>query len=152
MKVKIAHTQVERTDIESCLSFVVPGEPVAKARARTFSRKRNDGAVTSRTVTPAKTRAYENKVRTLCAIAVNKARWTSTKNDRFAVTVNIYRSHEGLGGDIDNIAKSALDAIQGPGLAMPDDRYVRDIACRLRQDKVNPRLEIEVRKCPKVMA
>lgn len=141
----------DREDASS-MSFVVPGEPVAKARARTFSKARADGTMKTRTTTPTRTRAYEKKVRMLCAVAANKARWTSSKSDRFDVAVDVYRTHEGLGGDVDNVLKSVLDAIHGPGLAMPDDRYVRTVVCRLHHDKANPRIEVTVRKYPKVAA
>lgn len=139
---------IEPSPYEDELRFVVPGEPVAKARARTFSGK-NGRIVTS---TPTKTRAYEKKVRTCCAIAVNQARWTATKDDRFTVLVDIYRTHEGIGGDIDNVLKSILDAIQGKGLAMPDDRYVTNAVVSRRRDPKNPRVEVTVYKAGKVAA
>lgn len=134
------------------LRFVVPGEPVAKARARTVTRVKGDGTKKTRTTTPKKTRSYEKKVRMCCAIAVNQARWTATKDDRFTVLVDIYRTHEGIGGDIDNVLKSILDAIQGEGLAMPDDRYVTDVIVSRKRDSKNPRVEVTVCKRGKVAA
>jgi Holliday junction resolvase RusA-like endonuclease len=126
------------------LRFVVPGEPVGKMRARTFVRMRRDGKPFATTTTPEKTRSYEAKVRTLCAIAVNQARWLTSKSDRFAIRLRVFRTHEGAGADLDNVIKSVADAIQGPGLAMPDDRYVRRISAALLKDASNPRVEVEI--------
>ena len=128
----------------AAIRFVVPGEPVGKMRARTFVRMRRDGKPFATTTTPDTTRAYEAKVRTLCAIAVNQARWLMSKSDRFALRLRVFRTHEGAGADLDNVIKSVADAIQGPGLAMPDDRYVRCISASLLKDATNPRVEVEV--------
>lgn len=128
------------------LTFTVPGEPVGKMRARTFVRNRKDGSPFVTTMTPDKTRGYESKVKTLCALAVNAARWTATRKDRFAITLRVYRTHEGAGPDLDNVIKCVGDSIQGDGLAMPDDRYIRSIEATMGQDAARPRVEVEIRR------
>lgn len=128
------------------LAFVVAGEPVGKMRARTFVRNRRDGTPFVTTMTPDKTRAYEATVRQMCALAVNRRRWLTAPTDRFLVTIRVFRTHEGAGPDLDNVIKCICDAIQGEGLAMRDDRYVRELRAVLSQDAERPRVEIEVRR------
>lgn len=126
------------------LCFSIPGEPGGKSRARTYVRQNRDGSTRMATVTPKETRAYESMVKQLCAFAVNRARWSVTKDDRFRLTVRVFRTHEGIGFDLDNVIKAVSDAIQGRGLAIPDDRYVRAISATLNQDAKKPRVEVEV--------
>lgn len=126
------------------LRFTVPGEPCGKARARTFMRKRGDGTPFMTTTTPEKTRKYETKVKAACAAAVKAAGWSASKADRFSMSVVVYRSKEGVGSDLDNVVKTIGDSVQGPGLAMPDDRYIRQITACLFHDPENPRVEVSI--------
>ena len=80
--------------------------------------------------------------RTLAKVAANQARWAPSASARFRVLVTIYRTHEGRGPDADNVLKLALDAMNK--IAFPDDRYVRELAAVVRQDKANPRLVVTV--------
>jgi Holliday junction resolvase RusA-like endonuclease len=77
---------------------------------------------------------------------VNQVRWRVTAADRFALHVDVYRMHEGMGPDLDNVVKAISDAVQGAGLAMPDDRYVRRIAAALHHNRERPRVEVRITK------
>jgi Holliday junction resolvase RusA-like endonuclease len=123
----------------SVLRFVIPGEPVAKGRARSRVVGRF-----ARHYTPAETRRYETKAATACQEAASEARWQPSPKARFALCVTVYRTHDGKGGDLDNYVKAVSDAING--IAFPDDRYVRTIVAALAQDRERPRVEVEVRE------
>lgn len=127
------------------LRFVVPGEPVGKERARVFSRTKGDGGTITRAVTPPKTRAYEDKIRTVAQIAVNQSKWTWSEDDRFSIIVRIHRTHFDAGGDASNVLKCLEDACNR--ITWSDDRYVRGIGVAiLDPDPKNPRVEVEVRR------
>ncbi len=124
------------------LSFVVPGEPVGKARARARVVRTKTGGAFASFYTPAQTRAYEEGVRLVCQAAVARVRWAWSPKDRFALSIHVYRKHEGAGSDLDNYVKAASDAING--VAFPDDRYVRELVATLAQDAERPRVEVVV--------
>ena len=124
------------------LRFTIPGEPVPKGRARTRVVTTKAGKSFATHYTPADTKAYEQKVALLCQAAVAAHRWLWSPKDRFAVTVHVFRTHEGKGGDLDNYSKACLDAING--VAFPDDRYVRELTATLEQDAEQPRVEVVV--------
>lgn len=126
------------------LHFVVPGEPVPKGRARTRVVTTKSGKSFATHYTPADTKAYEAHVKLLCQVAANQARWLWTDKDRFTLTIRVYRTHEGAGGDWDNYAKAASDAING--IAFRDDRYIRAGSVTVMQDRARPRLEITVQR------
>jgi len=134
-------------DVPTVLRFTVPGEPVAKERPRAIARvSRAGGKVTAfaRMVTPPKTREYEERFRLIAQAAVSAARWMWSAKDRFHVVLKVYRTHDGLGGDLDNVIKACGDA--GNGVLWKDDRYVRGIGAMLYQDAHRPRVEVEVRR------
>lgn len=124
------------------LRFIVPGEPVPKGRARTRVVTTKAGKSFATHYTPAETKAFEQKVALLCQAAVAAHRWLWSPKDRFAVTVRIFRKHEGAGGDLDNYVKAVSDAING--VAFGDDRYVRELVASLVQDVEQPRVEVVV--------
>jgi Holliday junction resolvase RusA-like endonuclease len=124
------------------LAFVVPGQPIAKGRARSRAVTTKTGKQFVQHYTPKETVAYEQRVALFCQSAVSAARWLWAPQDRFGLSVRIYRTHEGTGGDLDNLVKAVLDAING--IAFADDRYVRRLAAELSQDAVNPRVEVEI--------
>lgn len=125
------------------LTFVVPGEPQAKQRARVYVR----GAHV-RAVTPAATRAYEERVRVCAAAAAARARWTLDGDDYFEVALTVVRTHWDSGGDVDNAGKAVLDAMNG--VAYPDDRYVRALTVTLAEpSRDNPHVVVTVRRYPR---
>lgn len=109
------------------LSFVVDGEAVGKERARVV---RKPGQRT-RAITPARTEAYEDRVRWCGRVAASKQRWTFTPDDRFEVTVHILRRYRDKGPDADNVLKAVLDALNG--VAYRDDAHVRAIHVEVKQ-------------------
>lgn len=125
------------------LRFVVLGEPVPKGRARTrVVTPKAGGPAFATHFTPKDTRHYERKIQDICALHVNRSRWAWHDRDRFVVRVIVCRTHEGKGGDWDNYAKSALDAMNR--LAFPDDRRVRQCSVWIVHDPKNPRMVVEV--------
>jgi crossover junction endodeoxyribonuclease RusA len=127
------------------LRFVVDGEPVPKGRARTRVVTPKGGKAFASHYTPPETKAYEERVALLCRVAAAGVRWAWTKADRFALVVQVFRSHEGKGGDLDNYVKAISDAING--VAFGDDRYIRGIGASLQTpDPARPRVEVEVRR------
>ena len=123
------------------LRFTIPGEPQAKERPKVYAMKGGKGV---RGVTPPRTRAYAERGALCARAAVAREGWTYGDGEAYRVCVAVYRTHYGLGGDIDNVAKAALDAMNG--IVFADDRYVRALYVSLEQDAENPRLEIEVEK------
>lgn len=90
--------------------FEVPGEPVPKQRART---------VKGRTYTPERTREAEDAV--LVAWMKAGVRHTPLKSDRYGVHLTFFRKTK-RACDIDNLAKTVLDALNG--VAWVDDSQV----------------------------
>lgn len=88
-------------------TFVVPGHPVPKARAR--------GGI-GHHYTPARTREYEQ----LVMVEALKARVRPIAGN-LAMVIEFYLSRPDC-ADIDNLAKSILDALNGT--AYKDDRQV----------------------------
>jgi Holliday junction resolvase RusA-like endonuclease len=126
------------------LAFVVAGEPVPKGRARTRVMTTKAGKSFAHHFTPAETRAFEERVALMCQAAVARVRWGWGPKDRFAVSIHVFRTHEGKGGDADNYLKACLDAVNG--IAFADDRYVRKLEALLAQDPERPRVEVEIRR------
>lgn len=128
------------------LEFRIPGEPVPKGRARSRAVTTKAGKSFVSHYTPGATRAFEDRVRMVCQVAVAGVRWNWTPKDRFGLTVRVFRMHEGKGGDVDNYTKAVLDGVNG--VAFGDDRYVRAVLATLAQDSANPRIEVRITKFP----
>lgn len=60
-----------------------------------------------------------------------------------AVTATYYRPRRR--GDIDGVQKALFDALNG--VAWIDDEQIVDFHAKRREDKRNPRVEIEIREC-----
>lgn len=129
------------------LTMVVPGEPVPKGRPRALIRQGDNGQPFAQIYTPAETRAFEKKVATAAQFAVNRARWAWGEKDRFALHVEVYRTYEGKGGDLDNYIKAVQDALNK--IAYPDDGRIRSLTGELAQDTMQPRVFVRVRKVGK---
>ena len=98
------------------LRFFVSGAPVAKARARVTSRG---------TFTPPKTVAWESRVRWVARVEVTRCKWPAS-----AAPCEVEIALRGLNArsDVDNAAKSILDALNG--VAWDDDRRVWSLLVR----------------------
>lgn len=121
------------------IEFFVPGVPVGKARAR---------VVKGRAFTPKKSRDYEKKVAYYAVVAMSLLGAETFKG---AVEVDILAEFPPLKSwskkqtelvknsevrketkpDIDNIAKSIADAMNG-GVVYVDDSQISDLSCRKR--------------------
>ena len=131
------------------ITFMVPGVPVAKGRARATTR----GGV-ARMYTPAKTRAYEDLIRCSAARAMGERR---PVEGPVVVTVTAFlgmpksmskvKRSMALDGlikpvtrpDADNYAKAALDGCNA--ILFKDDSQIADLIVRKRYSET-PRLVI----------
>lgn len=120
---------------DKVIGFLVPGRPVGKQRARVTERG---------TYTPAPTKTYQNRVKWLFLKAAKGHAPDPAYAVEMFVTVRIVpptkwakqKRTDAKGGkiipavkpDIDNIAKSVMDALNG--LAYPDDSCVFSLQIR----------------------
>lgn len=134
------------------IKFTVPGDPVAKGRARSFVR---NGHVAH--YTPEKTARYENLVKLAAARAMGTTApievavflivraympipksW-SLKKQRAAALEEIFPTSR---PDLDNIVKAIKDGANG--VAWKDDSQVVDVIASKRYGL--PRAEVEIRE------
>ncbi len=113
-------------------SATVPGAPVPKKRARTFTTK--TGKISA--YTPKETVEYE--------LSIGKA-WLGKRYFAGPVDV-VIEVYEGVmvghhkPADLDNFIKTALDALNG--IAVEDDKQVVHIDATLTRDCANPSLTV----------
>jgi Holliday junction resolvase RusA-like endonuclease len=98
------------------VSFTVPGPVVPWQRA---------ASVGARRFTPAKQRAYQANVRMHALAARPRGPWLPSKHARYRVDVEAYLPDERR-RDLDNIAKTILDALNG--VLYLDARHRREAA------------------------
>jgi Holliday junction resolvase RusA-like endonuclease len=116
------------------LALVVPGPPVPKQRAR-----QGKGG---HWYTPEPTRSYELAVHAYGTAARLRARWPSSDaSNRFVVTIDVFLPDE-RGRDVDNIAKSVLDALNRN--VWRDDRQVARLVVNRHVDRSVPRTEVRI--------
>lgn len=136
------------------LSFVVPGPPVPKARARVVGVaahifealcgrcKRIAG--NAHAVTPAKTRDYEKHVQTIAwAARTHHPAWPwKDEATRYGIAIRVYRSRDA--GDLGNYEKTVEDALNG--VLWPDDRrlHARGDGGIFACEKGRERVEVDV--------
>lgn len=106
------------------LTFWVDGCPVPKQRARTVRTK--TGKVVS--FTPKRTARWEGLVRLAAQAACSACGWQPTRGF-YDVTLTIYPARRT--GDVDNHAKSVLDAMNA--VVFPDDSSIRKLTVQ-RED------------------
>jgi Holliday junction resolvase RusA-like endonuclease len=113
------------------LSFVIPGPPRPKQRAR---RGRN-----GHWYTPKETRAYEGVVHWYAARARARKRWPMDASYRVEVVLYMpdRRTRDG-----DNVLKSIQDGANG--VLWKDDRQVVETTVRKDLDRDDPRAEVVV--------
>ena len=135
----------------SSFHFTVPGEPVAKGRARSYKR----GNFIQH-VTPEKTVLYENLIKMIALEAMNGARplegaislriqahfpiaasWSKKKKEE-AITGRLKATKK---PDADNIAKIVGDALNG--IAFADDSAVTHLIVTKGYSN-DPRIEVQV--------
>ena len=132
-------------------SFIVPGEPIAKARARVFFNKRA-GRVMS--MTPTKTASYENYIKLIAAdhfqgpilgpvvmnISVFRA-IPKSMSKKLLAEAEAGNVRPATRPDTDNYLKTCLDALNG--VAFRDDSQVVSVHVHKFYSSI-PRTEIEV--------
>ena len=136
----------------------IPGDPQAKARARSRIMRARDGRQIVTHYTPKRTATYEAMVRALAYQAMAGARPTDRP---VAVTIAAHRSipaswqrsrrDKAAAGDVlptsrpdlDNVAKAVLDGLTG--VVYIDDAQVCDLVKRKRYSD-RPRVEVWVRE------
>lgn len=125
------------------IEFFVPGPPQGKARARTFTTR--TGRV--RSCTPAKTAAYEQRIRSHCRVAAAGMRepfFGQGTPIRIILTayyrppvktskIMLFRMQHGLvlptrKPDLDNVLKAVADAVNG--VAYKDDSQIVEIVAK----------------------
>lgn len=116
------------------LSFVVPGHPVPKARARVV---RNKATGKMHGITPSRTASYEATV-ALVASSARPTGWPTRA--RYEVTVRALRAV--ARGDLDNIVKAVKDACNG--VAWVDDARVYKLDAEMFDGCANPRVEVRI--------
>jgi Holliday junction resolvase RusA-like endonuclease len=136
------------------LRIIVPGEPVAKARARVFTVRSRSGATFHRGVTPEKTARKEEHIK-LC-FQTKYPDFTPLKGPlavfvyafvRIPASFSKKKREQALNGtlfpqtkpDVDNYLKLCLDALAG--LAFEDDKQVVWACCHKRYHE-RPVMEI----------
>lgn len=110
-------------------NFVVFGQPIPKARPRM--------AQSGHVFTPKRTLDYERRVM-LCARQAGLRRPCA---GAVSVTLHLFVANRRR-ADIDNIAKSILDGLNG--IAYADDSQVADLRVSRSFDASNPRAEISI--------
>jgi Holliday junction resolvase RusA-like endonuclease len=140
------------------LSFTVAGTPVPKARPKARIMKTKAGAITASVYTPGKTVSYENRIAAAAQATMNGSPPTQQPLD-VQLTIQLLppaswsqkRQRESVAGDIaatkkpdmDNIVKSALDAMNG--IVYRDDaQIVRLLVIKVYSSE--PALKISVRE------
>ncbi len=132
------------------IEFIIPGEPVAKGRARSFVR---NGRIAH--YTPAKTARYESLVRLVARQAMSEKlpiesaviliiraflaipkSWSLKKQQAAAVGEVAHTKRP----DLDNIVKAIKDGANG--VTWKDDSQVIDVRASKQYGK--PRVEVEI--------
>jgi hypothetical protein len=127
------------------LWFVVNGKPIAKGRPRVISRgERGVRGVRCAAFTPATTRAWEQRVRWGARAAASAARWEPNADP--CEVVILLRGRNPL-SDLDNHAKSVLDALNG--VAWDDDRRVVRLVVEESDELAADGVDVTVRRSPK---
>lgn len=122
------------------VEFTVPGPPVAWERA-------GYNAKTGKYFTREKTRGYEKQVGLFCLQAMQRAGVRQQVPGEWALEITAWRPPtvgKQRRGDIDNCAKSVLDALNK--LLYADDAQVTELHVFMCVDAKAPRLEVVARR------
>lgn len=112
-------------------TFVIPGPPVPKARARTVVK---GGRTLS--YTPAATRAYERSVRLL-------AKACGVRRTERPVVIRVYcYLADARRRDLDNLVKAITDGLNG--VAYADDSQIVELHATKSVDRTHPRAVVTV--------
>ena len=114
--------------------FVVPGPVVPWQRA---------ASVGTRRFTPTEQRAYQRTVRLIAQASRPRGPWLLSKASRYRVDIDAYLP-DARRRDIDNIAKTILDALNG--VLYLDDSQVTTLFVDTHIDRAEPRVVVAVRE------
>ena len=138
------------------IRLIIPGEPQGKQRAKVFPIRMKSGLIIRRGVTPAKTVAYETLIRELFAVTYPGF---MPMEGPLSMEVDAYlgipksasrKRREAMEGgavvpekrpDVDNVLKTAADALQG--LAFLNDSQIAEAIIRKRFSS-QPRMIIRI--------
>ena len=138
------------------IRLIIPGEPVAKGRPRFFPIRTKAGRTFGRAVTPERTRSYEVFIKELFVVAYpgfipQEGPLTMTVDAYLGIPKSTSRKRRAAmeGGfivpekrpDVDNILKTAADALQG--LAFLNDSQIAEAIIRKRFSS-QPRMIIRI--------
>lgn len=115
-------------------AVTIPGNPIPKARPRVIVK---DGKAKVHAYTPKRTKDYEEYVKELIIIYWRDAPLTCP----LSVRLLFYRENR-IQVDIDNLAKSILDALQG--VVFENDNQIEILHLEKYADETSPRVEIEL--------
>jgi Holliday junction resolvase RusA-like endonuclease len=114
------------------VTFTVPGPVVPWQRA---------SSVGTRRFTSTRQRGYQASVRMHALAARPRGPWLPTKASRYRVDVEAYLPDERR-RDLDNIAKTILDALNG--VLYLDDSQITTLLVATHVDRERPRVEVRV--------
>jgi Holliday junction resolvase RusA-like endonuclease len=121
------------------VTFTVPGPVVPWQRA---------ASVGARRFTPAKQRQYQQLVRYHALAARPRGPWLPSKHARYRVDVEAFLPDERR-RDLDNVAKTVLDALNG--VLYLDDSQVTVLMVATHVDRERPRVEVRVVELERVI-
>lgn len=116
--------------------FTVPGEPVPKKRPRTVTNPRGE----TRTYTPAETKAAETAIGYAA-----RAVFPEPTSEPCQAHVDFYCRRKGR-GDVDNLLKTVLDALNG--IVWADDKQVIYLSAAVFDESDEPRTVINAGPVP----
>lgn len=119
------------------IAFTVDGPPVPMARARVFVRA--NGKIGA--ANPARPTAYKARIRAHFLAVANRTSWP--KDAAYSVELRVFWQ-DARRRDLDNIAKSYLDGLNG-GVAWNDDSQVDELHVYGAIDRKNPRVCVLIR-------
>lgn len=119
------------------IRFIVPGQPVPKARARVVRKP----GQRPHSFTPARTLWFERSVMAYAMSAIGAGRlprWGAARVDVLILATFADNRRR----DIDNVAKSVLDALNG--VIWADDAQVDGLRIVRSLDRKNPQTEVVI--------
>jgi len=140
--------------VRELLSFVIPGEPVAKGRARARARKSASGRDYSQIYTPPESAAFEDRVSMFARdagaevldgpVSLTARFWFEWPRSKWRKTRAREEAWKDTGKDVDNLVKAIMDGLNG--VAYYDDRQVAVLIVQKRYAAQGSaaRTEIEV--------
>ena len=136
------------------LEIIIPGEPCAQGRPR-FAVVRGRAVAFD----PAKSKNYKNFVKVLAMEAIEKQSWKynelplafeivvwqsipKSKTKKFREAAAIGKEYPTVKPDVDNVAKTIMDALSG--VVYKDDKQVVDLLIKKRYTEAEPHVIVTI--------